>query len=63
MVRVCSAQEFRQGLSFCAVRAIWALAGASDVPICASVLGASRRRAAKRWLEPIYWEGSSLLLI
>ena len=33
MVRVCSALEFRQGLSFCAVRAIWALAGISDVAI------------------------------
>jgi hypothetical protein len=40
MVRVCSAQEFRQGLSFCAVRAIWALAGISGVAIYASALRA-----------------------
>jgi hypothetical protein len=40
MVRVCSALEFGKELSFCAVWAIWALAGINSVAICASALRA-----------------------
>jgi hypothetical protein len=40
MVRVCSALEFGEELSNCAVRAIWALAGIGGVAIYASALRA-----------------------
>jgi hypothetical protein len=40
MVPVCSALEFGEELSFCAVWAIWALAGINGVAICGSALRA-----------------------
>jgi hypothetical protein len=50
MVRVCSALEFGEELSFCAVRAIWALAGINGFGAACE-----KRRAVKRWLDRTCW--------